>query len=154
MSAGLEAAAAAWELTGRASDGAGQHPGLRADEPRSAPGPGQHPGLRADEPRSAPGPGQHPGLRADEPRSAPGPGRVRVTFSRGDGRTMAITYELGARRATLDAGQGREIALSLSADPGQAADLAAWTCSCPAAGAAPCLHVALAARGLAEAAED
>ncbi|MCC6557198.1 MAG: HEAT repeat domain-containing protein [Polyangiaceae bacterium] len=46
---------------------------LRCSRPAPAAG-SPHPGLRADEPRSAPGPGPHPGLRADEPRSAPGPG--------------------------------------------------------------------------------
>jgi hypothetical protein len=86
-------------------------------------------------------------------RASEGAGRVRATFARGEGREVAITYELGARRATLDAGGGRVVALSLSTDPAGAIDPASWTCSCPAAGVAACLHVALAARGLAEEAE-
>jgi hypothetical protein len=86
-------------------------------------------------------------------RASEGVGRVRATFARAEGREVAITYELGARQATLDAGGGRVVALSLATGPAHATDPASWTCSCPAAGVAACLHVALAARGLAEEAD-
>ena len=75
-------------------------------------------------------------------------GRVRATFARrAPNRKWSFAYAADHRAATLDAGDGRNVAL-VAIDE-------AWRCDCPASHSSlPCLHVALVARGLTDAIDE
>ena len=83
-------------------------------------------------------------------RAAPGEGSVRAVFKRrAPAQRLEISYALKEGRASLDAGAGRVLRLSVRGED-VAGDPSAWTCDCPAGRELVCLHAALAARGLAE----
>ena len=87
-------------------------------------------------------------------RAGDAPDRTRVTFSPEHGPSLVVAYDLGARRAVLEAQDGRALHLTFPDDLTRALDPTAWRCTCPAAPLGACLHAALAARGLGETTGD